>query len=141
MDMDTRKFAVCAAHCLILFASTFLATRAAAMDRTFNMAWDAVPAAVSYCLHHGTRSRAYADKKCTPDGQTSLSWTLEITTGKDYFAVTAVGSNGAESNFSNEVLVNTVIASDGTDSPQGPGEETAGIGALIAIIYLLLIDE
>lgn len=87
---------------------------ALAVDRTFSFAWDAVPQAAQYCLHHGTRTREYADRRCTQQAEASLSWTLEVTTGEDYFAVTAVAASGVESDFSNEVMTTTPLEPDGT---------------------------
>ena len=76
---------------------------AAAGERRLTLAWDASPCACAagYRLYYGTNTRSY--QFVTNAG---LALTQSVTLshgGRWFFAATAVGTNGLESEFSNEV--------------------------------------
>ena len=53
-------------------------------------------------LYYGTTSRAYTQQQDYMDPSVT-SVTLDLAPGTYYFAVTAIGADGAESGYSNEV--------------------------------------
>ncbi len=85
-----------------LWTLLMVAVPAAAGTQRLTLAWDASPSSVAgYRLYYGTNTRSY--QLVT---NTGLALTQSVTLphgGRWFFAARAVGTNGLESDFSNEV--------------------------------------
>lgn len=87
---------------------------------TSNIAWNYsnLSSVASFRLYVGPASRGYTNTTMTGKAMTSkLVWN---TKSRNYVAVTAIGTNGAESAFSNELILPTIPATNLVITFSGP---------------------
>lgn len=68
---------------------------------TITLAWDPVPGVTGYKVYQGAISRGYTNSISVGNVTNA---TVPLPPGTNYFAVTAVGTNGVESDYSNEAV-------------------------------------
>ncbi len=100
------------AACLSLAAS--LVSGAAASATVVQLSWDPSAGAASYAVHWGKHSRDYDKLAEVPASGTSQCRVAGLDGGAVYYmAMTAKNSEGAESDYSQEISVQTKADSDG----------------------------
>ncbi|HEX7260297.1 MAG TPA: DUF1349 domain-containing protein, partial [Luteolibacter sp.] len=111
----------------VIVALCGMGTAKAALAPALNLGWNAVPEAgiQGYRIYLGTQSNQYTK---TYDTGTATTFTAsDLEAGQNYhFAVSAIGSNGLESDLSNEISVTTAAP----PPPLPGGWNSSDIGAV-----------
>jgi hypothetical protein len=119
-----------------------LLTAPQAFAESVDLAWDPSPDAgvASYRVHYGTGSASYT--VITNAGPTTGLTVQGLAEGTTYFfAVTAVGTNQLESDFSNEVSYTVPAAQNTAPSITSVGSQTINEDEVTAAIGLTVADD